>query len=521
MPSKCFFLEKFNPLLDRLDIGILMVDRDLKIILINDWITQRLPPEKREAQSLLELLEGYDSAFLKKTVRETILYKNFRLLSQVFHAWIIPLKDNRFADGLMRQACLIAPYSCIEDGMELAVIQLRDLSDRVVQIERLQKTRKSLEKKVEERTSDLLAREKQYRRLVENIPGILYSFSDKSGNLYVSPKIKEILGFTPQDLKENPMLWHDSVLMEDRWKVDRAIEGISRDEDFDIQYRIQDHAGEIHWFQDRSIGIIKEKEEIIVEGLALDITEDIKLRRLLNQSRRLEALGELAAGIAHDFNNILQVILNSIYLTQSETGLSDKAREFLSTAKDCGSNAKKLIRKLLTFVSPEEAEAQPLNMAELARSTLKMMSSSIPNQIKVIFQIDENNLWITGDETQLSQVIVNLCSNAVYSMKKKGSELTISLKKTVLSPDRANALGILDGPYVKLTVQDNGDGIPEELQKKVFDPFFTTKSKVHGTGLGLSVVYGIIKNHKGGIGFESVSGIGTCFWVYLPIELNA
>lgn len=242
-----------------------------------------------------------------------------------------------------------------------------------------------------------------------------------------------------------------------------------------------------------------------------------KLEQQLLQSQKMESLGTLAGGIAHDFNNILQGILLSAELANKQIADANPAKSYLERTLDFGHRAKDLVAQILTFSRQKEVIFKRVKLQALAEETCKMVRSSLPSTIELKLDIQENLPDISGDETQIQQIIVNLCSNAGHALNKNGGVISISLKESRFDTSSAFEIGIESDRFIKLVVRDNGPGIPHELINKIFDPFFTTKPVGEGTGLGLSVIMGIIHNHHGNIFVESEPGKETSFTVYLPI----
>jgi len=258
------------------------------------------------------------------------------------------------------------------------------------------------------------------------------------------------------------------------------------------------------------------------------IVEDITLReeaeralhesqRMLLQSQKMEAIGTLAGGIAHDFNNILTTILNSaeLALLDSPEG-SEMTRDLLRVLK-ASQRGSQLVRQILAFSRPSQAGFVAVNVAEVVRETLSLLSASLPRNITVREDIRRDPALALADPIQLHQVFLNLCTNAFQAMREVGGDLLLTLHDETLDAPAAEALSLAPGRYLRLCISDNGPGIPEDILDKIFDPFFTTKGKAEGTGLGLAVVHGIITAHKGAVVVSSVPWERTSFDIYLPL----
>ena len=254
--------------------------------------------------------------------------------------------------------------------------------------------------------------------------------------------------------------------------------------------------------------INKEKnEQIEKEKLSLQIQDNLKL----------EAIGTLAGGIAHDFNNILSAIIGFSEITKMNNAENGSVCTNMDRVLKAAERARGLVRQILVFSKKSKSSNELVEPHVLIHEGIELISGSIPKTIKIVEEISENAGLILVDPAQFSQIFINLCTNAYYAMKDNGGVLEISLESVVVHPDTRKLLSDLhEGPYVRLKVKDTGCGIPKENMSKIFDPFFTTKPVGEGTGLGLSVIHGLIRSMGGTITVESTVGCGAEFTVYLP-----
>jgi PAS domain S-box-containing protein len=244
--------------------------------------------------------------------------------------------------------------------------------------------------------------------------------------------------------------------------------------------------------------------------------EKVKLEIQLLQTHKMEAIGTLAGGIAHDFNNILAAMIGYTELSLAEDQ-KETRQHYLQEILKGAERARDLVKQILTFSRQDSSEKKPLDLKLLLKEAFKFLRASIPATIEIREHSTNESCNILADHTQVYQVIMNLCTNASHAMKQTGGTLMIELSTMKMGKGEIlHHPGLKPGPYVKLSISDTGCGIDSAIIQRIFDPFFTTKSKDEGTGLGLSVAYGIIKSHNGVINVYSELGKGSSFSVYLP-----
>ncbi len=247
------------------------------------------------------------------------------------------------------------------------------------------------------------------------------------------------------------------------------------------------------------------------------------LARQLRQTQKMEAIGTLAGGIAHDFNNILSGMIGYTELVLHHlSGDREKNRARLYRVVSAGMRARDLVRQILQFSRDQNKSIAPVSLTPLLKEVAKLLRSTFPSTIQILQEFQSDNDCVPADPTRIHQVIMNLCTNAFHAMNHEKGVLTLAMENTTLEDEKTNlAMKIPPGIYVKISVSDTGNGIASEIRERIFDPYFTTKSPEHGTGLGLSVTYGIVREHDGLIEIENTSGNGTTFAVYLPVAENA
>jgi len=261
----------------------------------------------------------------------------------------------------------------------------------------------------------------------------------------------------------------------------------------------------------------KSGDEVFYTVIYRDITERKKEQEQLRQAQKMEAIGTLAGGIAHDFNNILSSIYGYTEIALDDARDNQRISNSLAHVMKAAERARELVLQILTFSRKKEEEKKPLRIAPVIIEAVKLLRAAIPATIEIRANIDKNTGTILGDPTQIHQVIMNLCTNANHAMQEKGGVLAIELKPVSLTTGDVSAVpGLRLGPFIKLTVSDTGSGIDPAIIDRIFDPFFTTKELGRGTGMGLSVVHGIVKSHEGAITVASKPGRGSTFTVLLP-----
>ncbi|QJB57377.1 transporter substrate-binding domain-containing protein [Pseudodesulfovibrio sp. zrk46] len=254
--------------------------------------------------------------------------------------------------------------------------------------------------------------------------------------------------------------------------------------------------------------------------VARDVTERNQMEKQLRQSQKLEELGTLAGGIAHDFNNIIGAIQGYAELALPSVELESRAHVNLKNILNAASRAKEMVHQILIFSRRKEPEKRLISLPPLMREVVNFLKTSLPSTIDVRLTLGTEEASVMGDPTQIHQVITNLGTNAAYAMQDEGGTLSITLDRMTMEQDGLTVSSNLKaGTYLRLRVIDTGNGIPEDVMSRIFDPFFTTKPQGKGTGMGLSMVHGIVGSLNGEITVTS-SDKGTTFTILLPEALG-
>jgi PAS domain S-box-containing protein len=365
--------------------------------------------------------------------------------------------------------------------------------------------------------------EKKYRELLEQSP-IGLALARMDGRFVsINPAYSKIIGYSMEEAL-NLSFW--DITPEKYNAIDRQMmDQIASDGKYGPYEKEYVHKdGHLVPVRLSGMAVVREDEKFIwssVEDISALVNAEKERNRLeerLRQSHKMEAIGTLAGGIAHDFNNILFPILGHTEMLMADVDKNSEFHKRLRKIYDSSLRARDLVKQILTFSRQEKTEYKLLRVQSIIKEALKLLRSSMPATIDIKQNIQTDCSPVKADPTQIHQIIMNLSANAYHAMEKTGGELNVSLKEIEIGRhDRPNPeLG--PGAYVCLTVADQGVGMDKDLIQKIFDPFFTTKEKGKGTGMGLSVVHGIVKNMKGAIQVSSEPGKGTTFTVYFPSE---
>jgi len=349
--------------------------------------------------------------------------------------------------------------------------------------------------------------------------------------LFVNAAYERIWGRPVQELYENSESWLKAVHPDDRGKVRAALRSLGAGRNYDVEYRIVRPDGVHRWIHDRGCAVCDATSQSIrVAGVAQDITEQKKteqVRRQLEQTmshtQKLEAVGRLAAGMAHDFNSMLMVIRGNVDIIRSNlSGGRERNVRLLEEAIDRVSEAvgrgKTLLDKLLTYGRVRSPNLTSIDLNAIALDTVKLMKPLFGNEIRIDQHLQSDLEFCEGDASQLQQVVLNLVMNARDAMPNRGT-LTIATENVEVSEsDVTSHSGARPGRHVVLTVSDTGVGMDAKTQARLFEPFFSTKPVGQGTGLGLLIVYGVVRQAGGHVRVQSEIGKGTTFQVFLPTK---
>ena len=385
---------------------------------------------------------------------------------------------------------------------------------------------RELEDRVRRKTEEYRLSEARYRTLVSNIPGISYRCYYGSDRIigYISEEAERLTGYGREDFLSRRISLESLMEPEDRQAVTAAIDkSLEEKKPFMLEYRLRDKGGQVHWVYDRGQGTLrKETGDWTLEGVILDISErhDIqeqkdKLELQYRQSQKMESIGRLAGGIAHDINNMLTPVLGYADIMMSQTLSPGECRKYAGEIAAAALRARDLIGKLLTYSRQKQLHFERLELNGLIINFITFLRSIIREDITMETNLTDESTALMGDRSQLEQVLLNLVVNSRDAIKGQGRIRIRSIVKTreeIPVPETGDPE---QKHYVLLEVSDNGRGMDDETREHIFEPFFSTKGTM-GTGLGMSTVYGIVKQHKGFLIIDSQLEKGSTLSVFLP-----
>jgi PAS domain S-box-containing protein len=403
----------------------------------------------------------------------------------------------------------------------------------------LQEARDKLELRVEERTHELVAAgeelkrridereraekallesEERYRSLVERTRDGFFIMEAETGRLlFGNQSLCEMFGYSREESEHLSI--RNGIDAADIKAVNAALDaclttrkrgGISGK----FNGRRKDGS---RFLADASVNVATFQGQPVIQGVVRDVTAEERLRQRDHHSQKMEALGTLAGGVAHDFNNILSAMLGYVELVQLQLPRGSAHRRNLAQAGKAAMRARDLIRQILTFSRQSETVRQPLYVGPIVKEALNLLRATIPATIEIKEDIPADGPPVLSDPTEIHQVIMNLGSNAAQAMRDTGGVLSVTMNPVMVSEeDTVPHPELKTGPHLCLAVKDSGVGMDPMTMARIFEPYFTTRTPDQGTGLGLSVVHGIVSSTGGTILVSSEPGCGSTFRVYWP-----
>jgi PAS domain S-box-containing protein len=371
-------------------------------------------------------------------------------------------------------------------------------------------------------TGELRASEERYRRIVETADEGILLTNARARTSFVNPKMACMLGYRVDEMLGRPL---EDFLEEARTTAAPGrVEGGAPDRPPPREFRFRRKDGSALWASMATTTIVDPAGQPAGSlAMVTDITESkqaearrIELESQLRESQKMQAIGTLAGGIAHDFNNILAAILGNVALAQ-QPGLDAATRGSLEQISTSAARARSLVQQILAFSrrQPHSLLSQPLR--PVVEESVRLLRPILPAMVELDVTLADAPLNVAADATQLHQVVMNLCTNAWQAMNNQAGRINVGLDAVSLDTEAAKRLGLQAGRHAHLWVSDTGCGMDEATRARIFEPFFTTKPVGRGTGLGLSVVHGIVATHGGAITVASAPGQGSRFDLYFAL----
>jgi PAS domain S-box-containing protein len=475
-----------------------------------------------------------NTAYLKKTgrPREDIVGRS---ASDIYGAHTVRSCLNYLADVVQRgrpvqfeeyfpTLRVHALISAFHLGGDRFATVTTDITERKRMEADLHRSHEELELRVKERTAELEESHDRFRTLVDLLPEMVFETDARGYYTYANRQMLETFQLSADDLKRGLPLGDfvtDKDLGRARENIRKVLGGEVRQGG---EYTVRRKDGTEFPVFVRVARTERGGTVTGLRGIVIDLTEirkaeaeKIRLEEQLRHSQKMEAVGTLAGGIAHDFNNMLAIILGNAELALDDLLPGDRPSQSIKQIIQASRRARDLVKQILTFSRRTERGKNPVAFKPLLEETFRLLRGTMPSTIRMKLDIQAESATVLADPSQMQQIVVNLVTNAAHAMEENGGLITIGLTEAVLTAGHPMpGVQLPPGAYVILSVQDTGAGISEKVLGRIFEPFFTTKRPGKGTGMGLSVVYGIVKNHEGDIAVESTPGGGSAFNIFLP-----
>jgi PAS domain S-box-containing protein len=377
-------------------------------------------------------------------------------------------------------------------------------------------------KRLEKELAELRQRETEYRQLVHAANDGIYLLYNRKFEI-INKKFAEMFGVTLEYVNHPDFDFIELVAPKSRPLIEERQRKIEGGEKVDSKYEFTALSRDGRELEvEVSVSSVKYKDGMAVQGVVRDISERKYLERQIRHSQKIEAISRLAGGIAHDFNNILAIIRGYTELSLDDVPGGSILSRNLHHVLAASDRARDLVNQILAFSRQSDEEHQPVRLSRIIEESLRILRPSLPSAIKIHHHIDNRDGIVIVEPTRIRQVMINLYANSIHAMRETGGVLEVRLEKVKLGTGDINGLkDLAAGFYLKLSVKDTGHGMSPDVLERIFDPYFTTKCAGEGSGMGLSVIHGIVKKHGGEIVVESERGKGTAFYLYFPLVEGA
>lgn len=366
------------------------------------------------------------------------------------------------------------------------------------------------------REEALRSHEEMLHSIAANLPGSIFrGVFSPDGQVsfpFVSDGLRRVFALDPDAVQAEPGVLARAIHENDRAGWRSALEASARDlAPLDHQMRVRGDDGAERWMHATAQPVRRPDGAVAWSGLALDVTDRQTAQAELHQVQKMEAIGQLTGGVAHDFNNLLAVLSIDLEELEALTPPQDERRALIDEAQETGRLAAELTQRLLAFARKQPLNPKTIEPAGLLSGTAELLHRTLGDAIRIDYSEPGNRWCVTVDPAQLENAVINLAINARDAMPDGGT-LAIGTRNTTLD----DIAGVAPGAYLCVEVKDTGTGMPPEVAERVFEPFFTTKKPGQGTGMGLSMVYGFVKQSSGHIAIDSRPGEGTTVRLYFP-----
>ena len=357
--------------------------------------------------------------------------------------------------------------------------------------------------------------EAKYRQLVDNAHDLIVVVQDRMVT-FANPTAKRVLGYGEDELSRLSLAEVIHPCDHSELFDTPVVTADSVDQPAYHTFRAVTKKGAVRWLQMNAVRIDWEERPAAL-CMIRDITESKEMETRLFQAEKMQAVGTLAGGVAHDFNNILAAILGYTELCKMKIGPKDQLHQNLDQILKAGRRAKDLVSQILTFSHQKDKDQKPIDLDHSLRDALKLIKATLPTSIEMRHNLGKVSGIVVADPSEIYQIMMNLCTNAAHAMQEKGGTIDIKLQRIDVGRHARGMLPKLEpGGYMRLTVVDTGRGMTPSTLQRIFEPYFSTKQQGEGTGLGLSMVHGIVQGLGGLINVDSKPGSGTTFEIYLP-----